>query len=181
MKTLNHNIDWETEIIRKSVWGIAPEGWCGYCWQPVVELPCEVTLSKVYEVNREFTNEIFENKNMPAIGYVKYPLPDGTWVLQRIHGLPFPNEWRKEARPTGLVSLYLEANSKLKHDKAVFLTEDDLEEALKEVENPNWDSQDRCYKSRFKRNVKLSYERDPYMDLSWESLGKEEFKNKRAK
>ena len=179
MKTQNFNIDWETEIIRESFWAIDPAGWCGYCWLPVVELPCEVSLEKIYQVNREFTWDLFED--MPACGYVKYPLPDGTWVLQRIHGLPFPNEWRKEARPTGLVSLYLEVNPKLKHDKAIFLTEDDLKEALKEAENPNWDSQDRCYKSRFNRNVKLSYERDPFMDLSWDSLGKEEFKNKRAK
>ena len=179
MKKLNHNIDWELEVIRQAFWAINPQGWCGYCRQPLVELPCEVSLEKIYRVNREFTRELF--KDMPACGYVKYQLPEGTWALQRVHGRPFPNEWRKEARPDGLVSLYLEANPKLKHDRAVFLTEDDLEEALKEAVNPNWDSVDHCYKSRFNKSEKLSYERDPYMDLSWDSLGKEEYKNKRAK
>lgn len=109
-------------------------------WRPVVELPCQIDLSTIYAVNREFTHKIYHAQAVWAAIY-----PDGNeWVLQRIHGVPFPNEWANIARPEGMTSLYLEYNEKLKHDRARFSSRDALEEALYEWTLMSWDC-DKCY------------------------------------
>lgn len=154
---------------------------------PVVELPCEVALSTIFDINREFTYDLYRDEMQP-VSYVIYPLSN-QWVIQTIHGFGMPNEWAKEARPRGLVNLYLDYKSKYKLlDKAIFSNREDCLEALDELLNKiYWDHNSksntvfttlRCENGNYHRYY-YTYDRDPYGFFNWDSFGKKEYEDSR--
>lgn len=170
MKTLS-NI--EEMIIRAAfdATELAP----GWLYAPVLEVPCKVDLSKVYEINREYTYGVYEKTNGKinnnAIAFMVYPDHD-EWVLQRIHGCPFPNEWAtKKGRPEGCTSVYLEFNEKLKHDRATFSSREALDYALENLTRNFWwdEATDQDYYWKGDEQIFLSFDRIEAL-CTWEHL-----------
>lgn len=185
MKKLNHNIDWEYEIVKKAFWDsdLLLDYSDRYQFRngAVIELPYKASLSTIFKVNQEFTYNIFPDEMWP-VSYVVYP-QYGNWVIQTIHGHRMPNEWARSARPAGLISLYLDNESKYKNlDRAIFSNREDCNKALNELLcNIFWDHGEYYGCRREGKKFLYTYDRDPMGFFPWESLGKEEYKNKRAK